>query len=187
ITTELDRLSAGVPAPDATLVRDLRARGLVVTPLTRNGALLDVDCSHAQPPVGGTDLANLAPIAANICWLDLGGSAIADGDLTALAAMPHLNRLHLERTAVSDAAGPRLAACARLEYLNLVGTRIGDAGIAALAGLPAIDAIYLWQSQASEAGIAALRTALPEAVIDSGPMLEPSTAPPPKRKRRKQQ
>jgi YHS domain-containing protein len=60
--------------------------------------------------------------------------------------MPHLARLHLERTAVSDAGLAQLATLTELDYLNLYGTPVTDASLAALQHLPKLKRLYLWQT-----------------------------------------
>ena len=80
--------------------------------------------------------ARLTPLAANIRWLDLGGTQVTDSGVPTLMQMTNLTRLHLERTKLTDAGLAKLAALNELEYLNLYGTEISDAGIENLQVLP---------------------------------------------------
>ncbi len=167
VTTDLDVVAATVPAPDATAVSALTAKGVIVKPVAK-GTLLEVSCAHLSEPFGDAHLQLLSRIAANVAWLDLRGTALSDAQLTAIGALPHLTRLHLERTAIGDAGLAHLSGCAHLEYLNLYGTKASDAGIARLAKLPALRSLFVWQSAATPAGIAALRKAAPQIAIDAG-------------------
>lgn len=96
---------------------------------------------------GDADLAKLAPLAANIRWLDLAGTRITDAGLVQVAAMPNLVRLHLERTAITDAGLASLAELPNLEYLNLYATTISEAGLEPLKNAPKLKQVYLWQTK----------------------------------------
>jgi len=96
---------------------------------------------------GDAELAQLAPLAANIRWLDLGGTAVTDAGLKQVAQMPNLARLHLERTTITDAGIANLADLTELEYLNLYGTAATDASLQTLQRLPKLKQVYLWQTK----------------------------------------
>ena len=167
VTTDLDVVAATVPAPDATALSALTAKGVIAKPVAK-GTLFEVNCAHLTEPFGDAHLQLLQRIAANIAWLDLRGTAISDAQLATVGALPHLTRLHLERTAIGDAGLAHLAGCAHLEYLNLYGTKVTDAGLAGLAKLAALRSVFVWQTAATPAGIAALRKAAPHIAVDAG-------------------
>lgn len=90
-------------------------------------------------------------VGANVRWLDLSGTAVADEDLAMLTNYPNLQRLHLQRTAVTDEGLTHVAALSSLEYLNLYGTKISKAGLEKLKAMPKLRQLYLWQTQVSPA------------------------------------
>jgi hypothetical protein len=93
-------------------------------------------------------------------WLDIGGTAVTDAGLSALAPMHGLRRLHLDGTRVTDDGLARLSGLKRLEYLNLRGTAVTDKGLSALRALPRLRALYLWQTAVTPGAAKALGESL---------------------------
>jgi YHS domain-containing protein len=118
-----------------------------ITVLSPNEPWLLCNAGVAGIAFSDGDLAKLAPVAANLRWLDLAGTKITDAGLAHLKPMANLTRLHLERTRITDAGLTRLAALHGLEYLNLYGTPITDAGLPSLQSLPKLKKVYLWQTK----------------------------------------
>jgi mono/diheme cytochrome c family protein len=167
--TGYDQLAAGLAAPDQRAIAALSAAGAVVRPLSRDGKVLEVNLSHARTAPDERMLQQVGRLGANVAWLDLAGTAIANGQLAVLRSLPNLQRLHLERTAVDDGALAQLLPLARLEYLNLVGTQVSDAGLFRLKGLPALRRLYLWQSKVTKAGAERIAADLPGCTVSNGP------------------
>jgi YHS domain-containing protein len=155
--------AAATPKPLAELfpvVEPLaRELGVALSALSQNEPWLQVNASLAGTNFTDAALARLAPAAANLRWLDLGGTAITDAGLTNLAGMTHLTRLHLPRTAITDAGLAHLALLAELESLNLYATAVTDAGLASLERLPKLKQLYLWQTQVTPAAAKAFAEA----------------------------
>jgi hypothetical protein len=164
----IDALAASVAAPDATTVKALEDKGVYVRQLSANGALLELDFSHADLPAGEMGLDGLAPIAANIYTLDLKRTRVSDADLRALLPMVNLRKLHLQRTGVTDAGLSHLAGLAQLEVINLYSTSIGDQGVKHLEGLKSLKEVYLFETEVSTAGALSLRAAVPLAKVSLG-------------------
>ncbi len=120
---------------------------ILISPIAQNEPWLQANARSAGTNFTDATLAKLAPLAANLRWLDLAGTGVTDTGLTTLAAMPHLTRLHLERTAATDAGLTSLAGLRELEYLNLYATAVSDAGLRALKVLPKLRQLYLWQTK----------------------------------------
>ena len=131
--------------------------GITFEPLAPADPWLQCNASIAGSTFGDTELARLTPLAANIRWLDLGGTQVTDAGLPTLMRMTNLTRLHLERTKLTDAGLAKLAALNELEYLNLYGTEISDAGIENLQGLPKLRQLYLWRTKVSPAAAATFK------------------------------
>lgn len=137
-------------------------------PLAQDTPQLRFSCINAADKFGDKDLAELAPVAAQIVWLDLGRSKVTDAGLATIASMTHLERLHLENTAVTDAGLARLATLPQLEYLNLYGTKVTDAGIAKLAANKQLKKLFVWQTAVTAAGAKKLEEAVPGLVVNIG-------------------
>jgi uncharacterized membrane protein len=124
---------------------------IAITPLSPKEPWLQCNASVAGTNFGDSQLSKLVPLGANLRWLDLAGTAITDGGLVHLAAMPNLTRLHLERTHLTDEGLTRVAALNNLEYLDLYGTDISDAGLEQLQKMPKLKQLYLWQTKVTPA------------------------------------
>lgn len=137
-------------------------------PLAQDTPQLRFSCINAADKFGDKELAELAPVAAHIVWVDLGRSKVTDAGLATIASMTNLERLHLENTAVTDAGLARLATLPQLEYLNLYGTKITDAGITKLSANKNLKKIFLWQTAATPAAAKKLEEAVPGLVVNTG-------------------
>ena len=144
----------------AKLTDDLN---VVIAPLSPGEPWLQCNASIAGTNFGDADLAKLAPIGANLRWLDLAGTKVGNAGLSVIAAMPNLTRLHLERTSISDAGLARLANLGELEYLNLYGTEVTDLGLPQLQSLPKLKLLYLWQTKVTPAAAQAFAELLTDA------------------------
>ena len=120
---------------------------IALSALSPSEPWLQCNASIAGTNFGDANLAALAPLAANMRWLDLAGTAITDAALVQVGAMRHLTRLHLQRTGITDAGIAQLAGLAELESLNLYGTGITEAALATLQRLPKLRQLYLWQTK----------------------------------------
>ena len=120
---------------------------ILVTPLSEKEPWLECSARMAGTNFTDATLAKLAPLALNVCWLDLAGTAVRDAGLAELASMKNLRRLHLEHTPVTDAGLVHVAGLHDLEYLNLYATSVTDAGLAHLAPLTHLRRLYLWQTK----------------------------------------
>jgi uncharacterized membrane protein/YHS domain-containing protein len=126
--------------------------GIDISQLSQTAPWLQCNAGIAGTNFGDADLAKLAPLAANLRWLDLAGTRISDAGLVSLASMPNLIRVHLERTAVTDAGLKSLTALPALEYLDLYGTAVTDAGLEQLQMAPKLKQLYLWDTQVTTTG-----------------------------------
>jgi len=151
------------PERAATLAAAARlaaALGILIRPLSPDGPWVDVTARMAGARFGDGELAQLAPIAAAVQWLDLGGTSVTDAGLAGLARMRRLERLHLDGLKVTDDGLARLSPLRQLEYLNLRGTLVTDKGMPALRSLPRLRSLYVWQTAVTPAAVQALGDAL---------------------------
>jgi mono/diheme cytochrome c family protein/uncharacterized membrane protein len=111
--------------------------------------------------VDDSQIARLAPIAAQIRLLDLNRAAITDASAPAIAAMTNLDSLSLQGTKIGDATIEAISALPNLTVINIYGTKVTDTGLAALAKLPKLRALYLWQTPTTPEGEKKLLEAKP--------------------------
>ena len=163
----------GVAAPSPAAMAQLRAAGFRLSALAQGHPLVRVD---GVPQ--GARLAALAPVAAQIAWLNLADFAVAAGELRMLADMPHLTRLELQHSTVQDGDLADVAKVANLAVLNLYATEVGDPGLDHLRELRSLERLYLWQTRVTPSGAQRLREALPTTVVDTGELenTNPETA-----------
>ena len=160
------RLAGGAePPPDraATLAAAslIAARlGVLIRPLSADGPWVDVNARVAGKGFGDGELAQLAPIAPAVEWLDLGGTSVTDDGLRALAPMRRLTRLHLDELRITDGGLAQITGLTRIEYLNLRGTSVTDKGLPQLRSLPRLRSLYVWQTAITPAAVQALGDSL---------------------------
>ena len=168
-------LAVRVPTGDPAAIDALRQLKLRVEPLRHDTGLLHVQAPPAARGLSDADLTRLAPLAPQITWLDLGGTAVTDAGLRALLpTLVNLSRLSLDRTAATDTALAPLASLQRLETINLYATQVTDAGLEPLGKLPRLTAIYAWQTQVTPAGAESLQSANKKLHVNLGAPPEPA-------------
>jgi hypothetical protein len=149
-------------------VEKLVAAGARVTPLFGGSNLLDVSFAGRGKPADDADVALLAGIAEQVYTLNLADAKLTAAGVTPLAAMKHLNALHLERASIDDDALSHVRGLQELEYLNLYGTPITDAGLKYVSGLARLRKLYLWQTKASYDAAMAMEKTTPGLMVDLG-------------------
>ncbi len=95
-------------------------------------------------------LAKLGPVANNIVELEIGFSDVTDAGLSAMADMPNLEKLYLQKTGITDEGLAQLSKFKKLRYLNLYGTEISDDGLDHLLELNNLKSLYLWETGVSK-------------------------------------
>jgi uncharacterized membrane protein len=139
-------IPASVRSKADAAAQALIARGVLVQPLAADSALLDVNATRADPPLGDGDAAPLADLAPVVANLNLAKSAITDAGLARIGAMQNLERLRLDGTSAGDAGLAALGALPRLESINLVGSKVTVASAAWIASQGALRRVYVWQT-----------------------------------------
>ncbi len=158
--------AAKLAPPDPGLVGRLTTAGVLVRPLSSNGALLDIDYSHAE--LSQIKLEELIPIAKNVYTLDLSKTKVKDDGLAPVAQMTNLTKLLLNKTTVSDAALVHLKGLNELETLNLYGTQVTDAGLTNLGSLKKLTKLFLFSTKCTEAGANQLKAQIPTVSVNLG-------------------
>ncbi|MGI8601833.1 MAG: c-type cytochrome domain-containing protein [Verrucomicrobiales bacterium] len=161
-----EELSQKLPPPDAALLARLTQAGVVVRPLSANGAVLDLNFSHSDLPQ--VSLADLSPIAKNVYALDLTRTKLRDEALAPITQMSSLRRLQLNRNPITDAGLVHLKGLSELESLNLYETEVTDAGLDQLIGLKKLQKLFLYNTKCTSAGADKLKSQIPGVVINLG-------------------
>lgn len=154
--------------PDSTALVRLEATGISVLRLGESEAYVSLRCSRSDVCLTPEQVAAIDPVAAQVAWLDLSGTDVDDAGLAVVERLPHLERLHLQRTRITDEGIRRLVGREYLTYVNLYGTAVTDSALSVLEGLPALESVYLWQSGVSVEGAARLRERRPGLLVDTG-------------------
>lgn len=165
-----------------TAAAKMQALGASLMPLALDTEQQRLSVINAADKFGDKELAELAPIAAQIVWVDLGRSQLTDAGVATLAKFVNLERLHLENTKVTDVGIAQLAGLKNLDYLNLYGTKVTDAGIAKLEANKALKKLFVWQTGVTDKGAKALEAKTPGLVVNIGlseAEIAKLTAPPP--------
>ena len=160
----------------------MQALNASLMPLAQDTEQLRLGVINAADKFGDKELALLAPIAAQVVWVDLSRSQVTDAAADTLAKMTNLERLHLENTKITDAGIAKLGALQNLEYLNLYGTKTTDGGIAKLATAKSLKKLFVWQTGVTQAGAKALEGKVPGLKVNVGlteAEIAKLTAPPP--------
>ena len=166
----------------AEISAKMQALNASLMPLAQDTEQLRLGVINAADKFGDKELALLAPIAAQIVWVDLARSQITDAAADTLAKMTNLERLHLENSKITDAGIAKLGALPNLEYLNLYGTKTTDGGIAKLAAAKGLKKLFVWQTGVTQNGAKALEAQVPGLKVNVGlteAEIAKLTAPPP--------
>lgn len=161
--TTMDMPTAKVAKADPTDVVALRKMGAVVTFLTPEETLLEVNLVN-NPDFSDEQLKAILKLGEQIVWLDLSDTKITDKGLQQIGKLRHLTRLSLDNTAISDEGLSFLKNAKNLLYLNLYHTAVSDRGLKSLEGLKNLKALYLWQTRVTPQGVAQIKEAIGESI-----------------------
>ncbi|HRN57027.1 MAG TPA: hypothetical protein PLL71_11275 [Agriterribacter sp.] len=164
-------------APEQAVLQ-LKEAGATVVPVAEGSHYLSVNFL-ASKSIGDNEVRLLQPIAAQLVWLKLGGTAVSDSAMAIIGKLPALIKLSLDNTQVTDRGLSALQSLSQLQYLNVVGTKVTAAGLLLLKTLPELRSVYLYKTDVTAADWPLLRQAFPKAVLDTGgyalPLLEGDT------------
>jgi mono/diheme cytochrome c family protein/uncharacterized membrane protein len=176
-----------VEAADEKTLKQLRDKGVIIIPITRNSNYLSANFVTVDP-VTSKDITLLSSLKKQLIWLKLSDKKISDSMLTTIGQLTSLTRLQLDNTSISDKGLISLQSLTNLQYLNLVGTKVTNQGVIQLKSLPNLQAIYLYKTFISSSDWSTLKNSFPKVTLDTGgyqvPFLETDTmiVKPPERK-----
>ncbi len=176
-----------VEPADDKVIKQLREKGVVIIPVTRNSNYLSANFITVDT-VTENEISMLGSLKKQLIWLNLGHKNIPDSFLETIGQLANLTRLQLNNTNVTDKGIAPLQSLLNLQYLNLVGTKVTSQGLLQLKNLPNLQAVYLYGSFISSSDWPALKTGFPKVTLDTGgyqvPFLETDTliVKPPERK-----
>jgi uncharacterized membrane protein len=160
--------SAAVPPAAGPALAAVRAAGFSVEPVADGTHLLNVHATNALDRIDDAAVRVLEQVAAQVLWLDIGGTRVTDAALESVARLPNVTRLRLQNTAVTDEGVARLAGLAHLESLNVFGTRVTDTALEPMAAMKSLRTVYVWQTGVTADGVARLKAARPTLVVETG-------------------
>ncbi|MCF2504777.1 ribonuclease inhibitor [Dyadobacter sp. CY107] len=160
-------LSLKVPKANDEAIENLRKTGLIVSTLSQDQNLLEISAVNL-PGFSDKQMELLQPVAQQITWLKLGGTAITDAALPQIAKFPNLSKLHLEHTVITDNGIVSLKPLAHLGYINIVDTKVGDKGLKAIAGMKALRSVYVWQSAVTDSAVSQIGRKNPDLLVMNG-------------------
>jgi hypothetical protein len=96
----------------------------------------------------------------------LGGTAVTDADVRALAVLTELRELYLHRTSITDAALTEMCSLQKLRVLHLRNTQVSDTGILSLSCLTNLSHLYLYETRVTAAGGTRLRSQLSQTEVE---------------------
>ena len=160
-------LSLKVPKANEQAIENLKKAGLIVNTLSQDQNLLEISAVNL-PSFGDKQMELLQPLAQQITWLKLGGTAITDAALPQIAKFPNLSKLHLEHTAITDKGLAALKPLPYLGYINIVNTKVGDAGLKAIADMKALRSVYVWQSAVTDSAVSQIGRQRPNLLVMNG-------------------
>jgi mono/diheme cytochrome c family protein/uncharacterized membrane protein len=167
-----------VERADDKIIKQLREKGVVIIPVTRNSNYLSANFVTVDS-ITVKEISLLGPLRKQLIWLNLGYKNVPDSLLKTIGQLTNLTRLQLNNTPVTDQGIVLLHSLTRLQYLNLVATRVTSQGLLKLKNLPDLQAIYLYKTFISASDWAILKNSFPKVTLDTGgyqvPFLETDT------------
>lgn len=175
--TESKKTLADIPegpvdAADEKILKQLRDRGVVILPVTRNTNYLSANFVIVDS-VTNNDILLLGSLKKQLVWLKLSDKNITDGMLNSIGQLTNLTRLQLDNTTVTDKGLSSLQSLTNLQYLNLVGTSVTARGLMPLKDLARLQAVYLYKTFINSADWATLKGNFPKVTLDTGGYVVP--------------
>ena len=149
------------------LIDSLRTMGITIIPIAAGNNYLTVSFLNASVNPDSV-LGKLTGLKDQVIFLKLSGSKVSDSGAAAIAGLPKLTRLYLDRTKITDTGLMKLTTLKHLQYLNLTGTNVTEKGVMAMKGLSELKSVYLYQTNINTEGFIALKKAFPGVMVDSG-------------------
>jgi mono/diheme cytochrome c family protein len=158
---------AAVEQADASAIKKLTKRGVVVLPVAQNSNYLLVNFVTVQGLSEG-DIKLLLAVKKQLVWVKFANQPVNDTMLGIIAECKAITRLDISYTKITDKGFVHLQQLPNLQTLNLVGTSVTTNGLMQLKNNQALHAVYIYQSAIPKKDYAALKTALPKITIDTG-------------------
>ncbi len=155
------------PAADPTVVAQLRAKGVIVLPVSSESNYLTANFINAKL-ISKEDLKSLLNLKRQLVWLDLKGTNITDEGIREISQFTVLRKLNLDYTSITNKGIEHITALPELTYLNLVGTKITDEGLIRLVTLKNLKNIFLYETNVTAKGVVSFMSSSPSVNIDTG-------------------
>jgi len=137
-----------LPKLSETVLQPIKARGVLVEPLSLNSNLLKVVCLNVQD-FKDQDWDLLEPIKRHIAILDLSETAVGNQLLTKFSACENLTILKLNSTSVDGENLGFLKECKNLRKLYVNKTKVDQDALSKLNGHATLESIFVFGTPAS--------------------------------------
>lgn len=152
---------------NASTIAQLKANGIIITPITDNSAALSINFVHVAT-LEDSMLIHLNALKNQTVVLKFSGKMITDEQLHLLASFNNVHTLYLDNTSITDIGLTDIIKFPALEILNLYNTTISDRGLNALYNNKQLKKIYLWKTNVTQSGLNALSLHIPKLIIEAG-------------------
>lgn len=152
---------------NASTIAQLKANGIIITPITDNSAALSINFVHVAT-LEDSMLIRLNALKNQTVVLKFSGKMITDEQLHLLASFNNVHTLYLDNTSITDIGLTDIIKFPALEILNLYNTTISDRGLNALYNNKQLKKIYLWKTNVTQSGLNALSLHIPKLIIEAG-------------------
>jgi mono/diheme cytochrome c family protein len=167
-----------VEPADEKIIKQLREKGVVIIPVTRNTNYLSANFVTVDS-ITEKEITLLGSLKKQLVWLNISDKNIPDSALKTIGQLTNLTRLQLDNTSITDKGIGQLQTLINLQYLNLVGTKVTSQGLVQLKDLPSLQAIYLYKTFINSSEWTQLKNNFPKVTLDTGgynvPFLETDT------------
>ncbi|CAN5816206.1 ribonuclease inhibitor [soil metagenome] len=164
-----------VVAADATVMKQLKEKGVLVLPVSLNSNYLAINFMN-DSTVDAGELQLIAQLNKQLVSLKLSGTNAGDETLKVITQCTNLIKLFLDGTEITDKGLSHLKSFQNLTYLNLVDTKISAQGLLQLKDMQKLQSIYFYKTSIGKADWPALHNAFPKAELDSGGYIVPILA-----------
>lgn len=152
---------------DEKVIAELKSAGAIVLPVAEGSNYLSISFVNARS-ISDKVLSLLEGLKAQVIWLDLARTTIADQQMPVVGELTTLRRLNLQGTSVTDKGVAAISSLPGLQYLNLAGTHISDNGLKHLSTVKSLRTLFVYQTDITKAGIRETQVLLPDVKIDTG-------------------
>lgn len=165
-TASLFPIDEGKPAA-ASALQDLKNRGVVVVPISRNQYYLIADFVTVEN-FQATDLNLLLPLQNQLVGLKLRGKPLSLEAMETIGKLKELVQLDISGSGISDKELQSLSQLSKLQELHLVNNKVTHVGLQSIASLKQLRQLFLYLNPMDSAQLQSLSMKLSKVKIEAG-------------------